>query len=112
MGVALISFFFTGAADQSKIENVPLQDLLINRGSVENWTGVRGAYLADLLIPRRPADEPLVRYRFLPDTLLLGFARCQVDELEQGVALETFPFLCVDADMVFGLFRLHLYPGV
>ena len=41
VGLALISFFFTGAADQSKIENVPL-DLLTNRGSVENWTGVRG----------------------------------------------------------------------
>ena len=41
VGLALISFFFTGAADQSKIENVPLGDLLTNRGSVENWTGVR-----------------------------------------------------------------------
>lgn len=27
VGLALISFFFTGAADQSKIENVPLGDL-------------------------------------------------------------------------------------
>lgn len=52
VGLALISFFFTGGADQSKIENVPLGDLLINRGSVENWTGVRGAYLADLLMNR------------------------------------------------------------
>ena len=52
MGLALISFFFTGAADQSKIENVPIGDLLMNRGSVENWTGVRGAYLADLLMNR------------------------------------------------------------
>ena len=52
VGLALISFFFTGAADQSKIENVPLGDLLINRGSVENWTGVRGAYLSDLLMNR------------------------------------------------------------
>lgn len=52
IGLALISFFFTGGADQSKIENVPLGDLLINRGSVENWTGVRGAYLADLLMNR------------------------------------------------------------
>ena len=50
VGLALISFFFTGAADQSKIENVPLADLVINRGTVENWTGVRGAYLADLLM--------------------------------------------------------------
>lgn len=52
VGLALISFFFTGAADQSKIENVPLGDLLVNRGSVENWTGVRGAYLSDLLMNR------------------------------------------------------------
>lgn len=52
VGLALLSFFFTGGADQSKIENVPLGDLLINRGSVENWTGVRGAYLADLLMNR------------------------------------------------------------
>ena len=50
VGLALISFFFSGAADQSKIENVPLADLVINRGTVENWTGVRGAYLADLLM--------------------------------------------------------------
>lgn len=52
VGLALISFFFTGAADQSKIENVPLGDLLINRGAVENWTGVRGAFLSDLLMNR------------------------------------------------------------
>ena len=52
MGLALISFFFTGAADQSKIENVPIGDLLLNRGSVENWTGVRGAFLSDLLMNR------------------------------------------------------------
>ncbi|MDD2953539.1 MAG: DNA translocase FtsK [Parabacteroides sp.] len=52
VGLALLSFFFTGAADQSKIENVPLGDLLINRGSVENWAGVRGAYFSDLLMNR------------------------------------------------------------
>ena len=52
VGLALLSFFFTGAADQSKIENVPLADLVVNRGSVENWTGVRGAYLSDLLMNR------------------------------------------------------------
>lgn len=52
VGLALISFFFTGAADQSKIENVPLGDLVTNRGAVDNWTGVRGAFLADLLMNR------------------------------------------------------------
>lgn len=52
IGLSLISFFFTGGSDQSKIENVPLSDLVINRGTVENWTGVRGAYLSDLLLNR------------------------------------------------------------
>lgn len=37
--------FFTGGADQSKIENIPLSDLVINRGSVENWTGCAGLFL-------------------------------------------------------------------
>ena len=35
VGLALISFFFTGAADQSKIENVSLGGLLMNR-----WFGI------------------------------------------------------------------------
>lgn len=52
IGLALISFFFTGGADQSKIENVPIGDLLANRGSVANWTGVRGAFISDLLMNR------------------------------------------------------------
>ncbi|MDF9829046.1 DNA translocase FtsK [Parabacteroides sp. PF5-6] len=52
IGLALISFFFTGGVDQSKIENVPLSDLVSSKRSVENWTGVRGAYLADLLMNR------------------------------------------------------------
>ena len=52
VGLALISFFFTGAADQSKIENVPLMELLTAPRTVDNWTGVRGAFLADLLMNR------------------------------------------------------------
>lgn len=52
IGLALVSFFFSGGADQSKIENVPLHELVSYKGSVDNWTGVRGAYLADLLMNR------------------------------------------------------------
>ncbi|WP_280743770.1 MULTISPECIES: DNA translocase FtsK [unclassified Parabacteroides] len=50
IGLALISFFFTGAADQSSIENLPVRDLVLSKGSVKNWTGVRGAFLANLLM--------------------------------------------------------------
>ena len=52
VGLSMISFFFTGAADQSKIENVPIRELISNDGQVLNWGGIRGAFLADLLINR------------------------------------------------------------
>ena len=73
IGLALISFFFTGAADQSKIENVPVTDLLTNQGSVENWTGAR-------CFPGRSVDESLVWYFFFYDSVLLGFGWSQADE--------------------------------
>jgi S-DNA-T family DNA segregation ATPase FtsK/SpoIIIE len=52
LSLAVLSFFFAGAADQSKIENVPLNSLVNNKIAVDNWTGVRGAYLADVLVNR------------------------------------------------------------
>ncbi|MCC8155180.1 MAG: DNA translocase FtsK [Tannerellaceae bacterium] len=50
VGLSLISFFFTGAADQSEIENKTLIEFVLSKGSGTNWTGVRGAYIADLLM--------------------------------------------------------------
>ena len=47
--IAMLSFFFTGAADQSKIEGISF----FYWGSVEgitNWTGMRGAILSNWLI--------------------------------------------------------------
>ncbi|MDR0541387.1 MAG: DNA translocase FtsK [Dysgonamonadaceae bacterium] len=47
--IAMVSFLFTGAADQSKIEGLSL----FHNGTVEgieNWTGKRGAILSNLLI--------------------------------------------------------------
>jgi len=49
VSIALFSFFFTGAADQSKIEGKSIFYL----GSVEgigNWTGLRGAILSEWLM--------------------------------------------------------------
>ena len=59
LSCAIISFFFSGAADQSKIENVSLGELVLERNGdmsagsesvVHNWAGVRGAYLANLMV--------------------------------------------------------------
>ncbi|MDR1336809.1 MAG: DNA translocase FtsK [Tannerella sp.] len=49
---ALLSFFFTGEDDQSAIENLSIGNLLAGNSQVSNWAGVRGAYIADLLMNR------------------------------------------------------------
>jgi S-DNA-T family DNA segregation ATPase FtsK/SpoIIIE len=51
LSLAFTSYFFTGAADQSKIE-LRLGDMLKERFAVQNWTSVTGAYLAETFIHR------------------------------------------------------------
>jgi S-DNA-T family DNA segregation ATPase FtsK/SpoIIIE len=47
---AFISFFFTGDADQSLLGNISMLQLRTVTGEIQNWTGVRGAYFANLFI--------------------------------------------------------------
>ena len=88
VGLALISFFFTGGADQSKIENIPLSDLVINRGSVENWDF------------------------FFPDPVFPRFSRSEANEPEPGIVVETFPVQCGHADMGIVVLCFYLYPRI
>jgi len=49
--LAIISFFFTGAADQSKVLNRSFFELVRSGNSgVDNWTGAGGAFLAETLV--------------------------------------------------------------
>lgn len=51
MLLAVVSFFFTGAADQSKVINKPFSELIrSDSAEVDNWTGAGGAYIAELLV--------------------------------------------------------------
>jgi S-DNA-T family DNA segregation ATPase FtsK/SpoIIIE len=50
IGIALISFFFTGEADQSVVNNMGIKEMFSKKALVENWGGVRGAYLANVII--------------------------------------------------------------
>ena len=43
LGIAMTSFLFTGGADQSVVESMPLSELPADHARVENWAGVRGA---------------------------------------------------------------------
>lgn len=51
LSLAFVSYFFTGAADQSKMD-LPVSELKQLRGDIENWTSVTGAYLAHNFIHR------------------------------------------------------------
>lgn len=51
MLLAIVSFFFTGAADQSKILNKSFSELIRSlTPQVDNWTGAGGAYIAELIV--------------------------------------------------------------
>jgi len=52
LGIAMTSFLFTGGADQSVVESMPLSDLPADHAKVENWAGVRGAYVAETVMNR------------------------------------------------------------
>lgn len=45
-----ISFFVTGASDQSKIVNKSFFELISQKQAISNWTGVAGAFIAEKLI--------------------------------------------------------------
>lgn len=48
--LGMISFFFTGAADQSKVVNKSFFELIAHKQEISNWTGVGGAFIAENLI--------------------------------------------------------------
>ncbi|MGI6073362.1 MAG: DNA translocase FtsK 4TM domain-containing protein [Fermentimonas sp.] len=51
MLIAIISFFFTGAADQSKVTNISFWDLVrSSTNKPDNWTGAGGAFIAERLV--------------------------------------------------------------
>ena len=77
VGVALISFFFTGGSDQSAIDNLSITDLLAGRGKVDNWAGIRGAYIADVMMNRWFGISNFILLFFIGSlgTKLMGLCR-------------------------------------
>lgn len=48
--IALTSFLFTGPSDQSIVDNIPFFKLFSVEDDLQNWAGVLGAYVSNLLI--------------------------------------------------------------
>lgn len=52
VALSLVSFFYTGAADQSKIQDSWYESLRNSEANIENWTGAIGAHIAEAMINR------------------------------------------------------------
>lgn len=54
--LAIVSFFFTGANDQSIVQNIPFKEYIRHKSSdptkptIENWTNAGGAYIAERVV--------------------------------------------------------------
>lgn len=70
--LAFVSYFFTGAADQSKMD-LSLREAVEQRIDIQNWTSVAGAYLSETLIHRwfGLASFSLVFFAFIISMKLL-----------------------------------------
>ena len=50
IGIAMVSFFFTGSADQGAIKDLSSNELIAKKIHVMNWAGVNGAFIAYTII--------------------------------------------------------------
>ena len=95
--LAFISFFFTGAADQSILDNQQPGELMQTTNHVKNYAGARGAQLAEFLINE-----------------CFGIAACFIILFLAVAGMKSLPVPCVE--MVYVLFypaRLVLhYTGI
>ncbi|MEI7676347.1 MAG: DNA translocase FtsK 4TM domain-containing protein, partial [Bacteroidales bacterium] len=63
--VSYLSFFFTGAADQSKIDNNSFYQLMSISNGIENWAGSIGAFLSDLFMNKSFGVSSVFIYYFI-----------------------------------------------
>lgn len=98
--LSMISFFFTGSADQSKIEGISIFHTS-NITGIENWTGARGACLSNTLMNEwfgistffmlaffAMVGLRLMKVKYFP--LIKNFIFCSIGMIWLSVALTFF----------------------
>lgn len=79
-----ISFFFTGAADQSKVMNKSFFELITHKQEIANWTGVTGAFISEKFINQWFGIASLLIPIFL---ILIGLKMMRIIQIS---AIRTF----------------------
>ncbi|MGQ1909867.1 DNA translocase FtsK 4TM domain-containing protein [Marinifilum sp. RC60d5] len=75
LSLAFVSFFFTGGADQSKLDIKWLELITNSDIRVENWTGKTGAYISNLFINK---GFGIASFSFLYLMFILSLRTCNI----------------------------------
>lgn len=109
MLLAIISFFFTGAADQSKVLNKSFMQLIrSNVPEVDNWTGAGGAYIAEILVN----DWFGIFSMLIPIFLIyIGLRMMKVSDLSFLKALFITTFGVISGSIASAFILDRIFPG-
>lgn len=104
--ISFISFFFSGAADQSLIDHHSTKSLHYSGSGIHSWTGLWGAYCADLFINRWIGISAFFIVFFLGS---VGLKLMKVITFSTAKALAYTAALCIIVSLACGFFFRHLY---
>ncbi|MCD7973898.1 MAG: DNA translocase FtsK [Candidatus Azobacteroides sp.] len=103
---AFISFFFTGAADQSRLDNVDMAQLRSIKNEIQNWTGVQGAYIANLFINKWFGISSFSIFIFL---IALSFKLMKIKAFSLIKAFFYSTIILIWGSLFFGFFFINSY---
>lgn len=102
--ISLTSFFFTGEADQSKVENLSLGQLFRTQNEIQNWAGASGACMANLLINRWLG---LSAFIFTAWLCIVGLRLMRVNEANLWKTTVFCALSCIILSLFFGFLFLQ-----
>ena len=104
--LAFISFFFTGFEDQSRLQSADPGTVLELKNEIQNWTGYRGAILADFFINRTFGIACFISLFFF---FLLGLRMVKIKTLPLTRTFFIITFFLFWLSLFFGFFFIPVY---
>ncbi|NDW08820.1 DNA translocase FtsK [Dysgonomonas sp. 520] len=106
--IGMISFFFTGAEDQSKIINKSFTELIGNKLGIKNWTGTTGAFVSEQLINKFMGIFSLLIPVYIA---LIGLRLMRVWKCSLIRTFLIFSFVLIWGSITFSFLQSAIYPN-
>jgi len=104
--LAFISFFFTGFEDQSRLQSADPGTMLELKNEIKNWTGYRGAILADFFINRTFGIACFISLFFF---FLVGLRMVKIKTFSLTRTFFITTFFLFWVSLFFGFFFIPVY---